>query len=488
MNNRFSTQCAPSYRLLTEDQINEIHYASLEILETIGIRILHEEAIQLLCDAGCWVKDGNIVLFPNWLVEECIRSAPSRITIYDRTGQEAMRLEGRNTYFGTGTDLISTVDLETGQARPSLMQDVVNAARVSDCCDDIDFIASFALPSDVPTNTMYLECVKAMMENSTKPIFFTAAGKEDLAYIVSMGAAVAGGEQALRQKPFIIHYSEPTAPLSHSYGAISKLFLCAEKGIPICYTPGDILGGSAPVTLAGGIVQANAEGLSGIVMHQLKAKGAPIISGFAVVPMDMKTTTFSYGAPDWRLTNSAFADLCHHYRIPMWSTVGSDAHGLDEQAAMEHSFGTLMAALDGANLIHDIGYLGQGLLGSPASIVMCDEIISYAKRIVRGFDIDRPLIALDVVRKVGPGGNFLAEKHTVQHFRTELWQPKHLNRDNPETWADKGGLRYGERVTMRAKEILATHRPEPLTESVAKQIDEIASRAETELAGMQFKA
>jgi trimethylamine--corrinoid protein Co-methyltransferase len=303
-----------------------------------------------------------------------------------------------------------------------------------------------------------------------------------------MAAAIAGCEDTLREKPFIIQYSEPTAPLSHSYGAINKLFLCAEKGIPISYHPGDILGGSAPVTLAGGIAQANAEGLSGIVLHQLKRKGSPIISGFAVVPMDMKTTTFSYGAPDWRLTNSAFADLYHHYQIPMWSTVGSDAHVLDEQAAMEHAFGTLMAALDGANLIHDIGYLGQGLLGNPASIVMCDEIISYVKRIIRGFDMSREMLALDVIREVGPGGDYLAERHTVKHFRQELWQPKFQNRDNPETWASKGSTRYGERVTQRAREILATHEPEPLPEDVAAKINAIAAKAEKELADFQFKA
>ena len=235
-------------------------------------------------------------------------------------------------------------------------------------------------------------------------------------------------------------------------------------------------------------MQANAEGLSGIVLHQLKGKGSPIISGFAVVPMDMQTTTFSYGAPDWRLTNSAFADLYHYYQLPMWSTVGTDAHCLDEQAAMEHAFGTLMAALDGANLIHDIGYLGQGLLGNPASIVMCDEIISYVKRIVRGFDMNREMLALDVIRKVGPGGDYLAERHTVKHFRQELWRPKHLNRDNPETWEKKGSKSYRERVTEKARAILATYQTEPLPRDMSDELEAIASRAEIELSRVQFQA
>lgn len=488
MTSSVNTQVRPRYRLLTEEQIQETHRATLEILETVGVRAPHEEAVQLLRDAGCRVKDGDTVLIPNWLVEESIRSAPSRISLYSRNGEEAMRLEGRNVYFGLGTDLINTVDLETGETRPSVRQDVANAARVADYCGDVDFIASFALPSDVPTNVAYIASVKAQIENSVKPIFFTAAGKEDLAYIIQMAAVVVGGEDALRERPFLIHYSEPTPPLTHSYGALSKLFLCAEKGIPICYTPADMLGGSAPVTIAGGLVQANAEALSGIVLHQLNAKGAPIISGVGLPPLDTRTAAISYSAPELRLGNSAFADLYHYYGIPMWSTTGSDAHCLDEQAAMEHAFCTLMAALDGANLIHDVGYLGQGLLGDPASIVMCDEIISYVKRVVRGFDLGREMMALDVIREVGPGGDFLAERHTVKHFRTELWQPKYLSRDNPETWASKGSLRYRDRVARKALEILATHEVEPLPEDVAKRLDEIASRAEAELAGMRFIA
>lgn len=486
MNSGFKTQCVPTYRLFTQQQIEEIHRASLEVLETVGVRIPHEEALQLLREAGCRIKAGNIVLFPNWLVEACIRSAPSRITVYDQKGGEAMRLEGRHIHFGLGTDLINTVDLDTGEIRRSRLQDVANAARIADYCEDVDFIASFGLPGDVPTNAMYVACAKAMMENTTKPIFFTAAGAEDLAVIIEMAAAVAGDEDLLREKPFLIHYSEPTAPLTHSYGAVCKVFLCAEKGIPICYTPGDIMGGSAPVTLAGAVVQTNAEALSGIVLHQLKRKGAPIISGWAAAPMDMRSAVFCYGAPDWRLTNSAFADIYHYYGIPMWSTVGSDAHALDEQAAMEHAFGTLMAALDGANLIHDIGYLGQGLLGNPAAIVMCDEIISYVKRVVRGFDISREKLAVDVIRAVGPAGHYLTQAHTRDHFQHELWRPKHANRDDLETWVRKGAQRYGERVTQKAREILATHQPEPLPAHVAEKIDRIARAAGEALADIKF--
>lgn len=478
----------PSYRLLTEDQIQELHRATMEILENVGVRVLNDEGLQLLQSAGCHIKNGNVAEIPEALVLACIESAPSSITIYNRKGQEAMQLAGRNTYFGMGTDLITTLDLVTGETRTTVLQDVVNAARVADACSEVDFIASMGLPHDVPVNSMYVHCVHTMLQNSTKPLFNTAAGKEDLAYIIEMCEIVAGGAAALRAKPFFIHYSEPTPPLTHSYGAVNKLFLCADKGVPICYPPGAVLGGSAPATLAGGLVQTNAEALSGVVLHQLRCKGAPIISGVAAVAMDMRTTTFSYGSPDFRLTNSAFADLYHSYGLPMWSTVGTDAHALDEQAAMEHAFCTLLSTLDGANLIHDIGYLGQGLLSSPAAIVMSDEIISYVRRIQRGFTIDREKMALDVIPLVGPGGNYLAETHTATNFREEFWRPKHLNRENPDGWRAQGSTRYGERVTARALALLAKHRPEPLAPEIVAQIDEVARTADSTLERFEFKA
>ena len=489
MHTGFRSQCVPSYRVLTEDQIKEIHRASLEILETVGVRIQDEQGVQLLRDVGCRVKGDNIVQIPNWLVEESIHSTPSRVTLYNRKGTDAMHLEGNKVYFGLGTDLIKTLDLKTGELRPSCLQDVVNIARVADYLQEIDFIASMALAHDVPTNMMYILSFKAMVENSIKPIFFTAAGQEDLEIIIDMAAAVVGGENRLREKPFLIHYSEPTSPLTHSPGAVKKIFLCADKGIPLDYTPGTFSGASVPVTLAGGIALANAEALSGIVLHQQRSKGAPMISGFLVTTMDMLTSSFSYGSPEFRLTHSACADLYHYYGIPMWGTAGcSDAHTLDEQVGIEATVTLLLAALDGANLVHDVGYMGQGLVGSPAALVMCNEIISYVKRIVRGFDISRDRIGIDVIRQVGPGGNFLAEEQTARLHRQEHWRPQFLNRADPDTWIERGSKTYREIVTQKAIEILESHEPEALLDDVSKALDKLVKKAEKLLADKHFVA
>lgn len=488
MQSKNESRCSPSYSLLTEDQIKEIHHATLEILETTGVKVEHEEAQKLLKEAGCSVEN-NIVKFPNWVVEEAIQLAPSRFSVYSREGDLAMKLGGNNTYFGLGTDLIYTYDLDSTERRDSSLEDVKSAALVADYCDNIDFLASYALPREVETNLMYAACSHSLMTTSTKPLFFTAAGKEDLSYIVDMAAAAVSGEEELAEKPFLIHYAEPTSPLTHSTGAVNKLLFCAEKKIPINYTPGATLGGSTPVTLAGGIVQANAEALSGLVLHQAKNRGAPIVSGWALFPLDMQTSSLAYGAPEGRLTNSSFADLYNYYDLPVWSTVGSDSFELDGQASMEHALSTMMAALDGANLVHDIGYLGQGLLGNPAAILMSNEIIDYVNRFLGGYELSSEKLALDVIRSVGPeGSTYLQEKHTLENFKEELWEPDHLNRDNLDNWKDKGAKTYRDKLEEKAREVIDTHKPKTPSKEIVSEMDDILERAREDLIEREFRA
>ncbi len=482
MKTGFKPQCIPDYRVLTEDQIKKIHQATLELLETTGVRVLNEAAIQLLKDSRCRVADNHNVKIPGSLVEDSIKHAPSDVTVYNRKGDPTMQLGGSNVFFGMGTDLLNTWDLKTGALRASCLQDVIDSAVIGDYCKEIDFIASNAFPLDVPENLAYVREFKALISNSTKPIYFTAGGAEDLAVILEMAADVLGGKNLLREKPFLIHYAEPISPLVHSSGAVDKLFMCADNGIPLNYAPALLSGGSGPVTLAGAIVVANAEALSGLVIQQLRSKGAPAISGFSATPIDMRTGTTVYASPDERLTHSACCDIYHYYGLPVWGEAGcSDAGSLDEQAAMESMASIMMASLDRCNLVHNVGYLGQGLVGSVASVVMCSEIISYVRRIMRGFDISRDRIGLNVINEVGPGGNYLAEEHTLKYFREEHWVPQFINRQSPETWTKEGGKRHGEIVAEKALDILATHQPDRLPNESIKRLDEIIEKSKPDL-------
>jgi trimethylamine--corrinoid protein Co-methyltransferase len=280
--------------------------------------------------------------------------------------------------------------------------------------------------------------------------------------------------EELSRYPFLIHYSEPTSPLSHSEEAISKLIYCAENRIPINYTPALLAGSTGPVTLAGALSVSVAEALSGLVIHQLVKKGAPIISGVAATSMDMLHATATYSAPEYRLTHSAYADLFHHYGIPIWGTAGcSDAQFPDLQSGAEYGYSLLTAALDGANLIHDCGYMGQGFTAAPEMIIFSNEVIGLVKRYVKGFEIDEAHLAMDVIREVGPGGHFMGEKHTLDFFMEEHWRPALFNRQNLPNWIKKGKKTINERLIEKAQDILQTHKPEPLSEGVKDDLGRI---------------
>jgi trimethylamine--corrinoid protein Co-methyltransferase len=467
---------------LSAGQIDRIHAATLELLETVGVNVQHQGARNMLAQAGCTVRQDGTVHIPGQLVADAIQSAPASVIIYNRLGEKALQLEDRRSHFGVGTDLAKIYDLATGQIRQSRMQDVRTAVRIADALPEIDFIASYAVPNDSPPNLIYLDAFKAQLENSTKPIFFTAAGSADIRLIGEMAVAVAGGRNNLRRKPFLIHYCEPTSPLVHSAGAVDKLLFCAEHHIPVTYTPGMMSGATGPVALASALALGNAEALSGLVMHQLRSTGAPIISGIGMAVMDMARATCIYGCPEYRLILSACADLYHHYKIPVWGTAGvTDANCLDLQAGMEWADSLLINALSGVNLIHDVGYMGQGLIGHPAALVVCDEIISRTRRFMRGFELDDNHLDLDTIRLVGTGGSFLSARQTARMFRSEHWYPKLCNRDPVGIWSKNGGRDMADRAVDKARDILRDHVSDPLPGTVQNELNRIRLRAQQTL-------
>ena len=238
-------------------------------------------------------------------------------------------------------------------------------------------------------------------------------------------------------------------------------------------------GATGPVTLAGALAMGNAEALSGLVMHQLRSKGAPIISGIGMAVMDMQRATCIYGSPEYRLIVSACADLYHHYGLPVWGTAGvTDANCLDVQAGMEWGDSLLLNAMAGVNLIHDVGYMGQGLVGHPAALVICDEIISYTKRFVRGFELDDEHFDLDTIGQVGHGGSFLSAPQTARLLRSQHWYPNLCNRDSVGAWQENGSRDMADLAVEKARDILRTHTVEALDAPVQKELDCIRSHAE----------
>ncbi|MFC2012954.1 trimethylamine methyltransferase family protein [Chloroflexota bacterium] len=475
----FKAYATPQFRLLSDEQIHEIHLSALEVLEKTGVDVFNEEAIDLLVSAGGHVTDKERVRIPSHLVEDALKSAPKRVTLSSRDGQREVLLEGTKVYFGTGSDCPYILDSFTGERRLFTKKDVGQAALIADYLPNIDFFMSLGLVSDVPKATSDRHQFQAMILNTAKPIVYTAHDEAGMSDIIEMAAVAAGSREQLRSNPSIALYAEPSSPLQHSRKAVQKLLLAAQEMIPVIYTPCSIAGGTAPSTLAGALVINQAEVLSGLVMSQLKRKGAPFIVGGVNSILDMKTSIYSYGAPELHLLSAAEAEIAHYHRLPVFSTAGcSDAKVVDQQAAIEAAFSCLVAALSGANLVHDVGFLENGLIGSYEMLVMSNEIIAMAKRIMRGIEVNDDSLAVNVIDKVGPGGNFLLEEHTRRHFRSEHWRPELIDRTNYEKWKQDGKKTFVQRTTEKVKRILDEYQPEAVSPEKLKHIDAIVARAE----------
>lgn len=464
-------------RMLEEEQCRTVHLASLEILRRTGVRVYHEEALDLLREADVGVSDGNLVQSPAGIVEWALEQAPSRIALCRRGRDEvAAPLEGRRVSFGPGSDCLNYLDPRAGERREFGTADVVDCIRLVDALPELDFCMSMGIPADLETDSAYRWQFAKMVENTTKPIVFVCDDRADCEAITAMAAAAAGGREALRLNPSLLLYSEPSTPLKHSETATGKLLYMADQGLPIVHSPAPMMGGTAPATMAGGLALGNAEVLSSLVMHQLKRPGAPFVYGSGLHHLDMKTTISVYSAPEFELARVAVAEMGRFYGLPTWGYAGhSDSCVMDEQAAADATFSVLVSLLAGSNLVHDVGYLEAGLTTSPEMIVFTAEMIQMLRRFVGGISLDAESLALDVIDSVGPGGEFLSTDHTMNHFR-DFWVPGLYNRQRAEDWVEAGRKRLGDRLRERTVAILDDHEPEPLSDDVRQEIEYILGR------------
>ncbi len=469
--------CTPRLTLLSDGQRNRIHLAALKILTDIGMKILHDAAMDILKNAGCRIDRKGIVTIPDTLVHQALESAPGNIAVYDRTGVHRMDVGERRSYFGTGSDLMYTFDATTETRRLCTLEDVAQAARVADALANIDFIMSFAFPSDHPPELGHLMSFWKMATHSIKPIVCTARGRRDLQEMWEISRILRDGEAPLRSKPYFIHYAEPSSPLKHLFDSVDKLLFCAEKSIPVIYSPAPIAGSTAPMTIAGHVVQGLAEALCGLVIHQQKAPGAPFLIGMGPAVLDMKTLQCTYNAPEYLLAHQAMIEMSQFYGLPNWGYAGTtDSQLPDEQAVFEAGVETYLSALAGSNLNHDIGYMDFGRTGCLEMLVILDEIIDQARRFMSGFSANDDDLALEVVRAVGADGNFLTHPHTVKHVRRVQWQPTLISRMGYERWQSIGSTRLIQRTRQRLREILAQHQPAPVPDHQLKGIQERMDR------------
>jgi len=471
MKDPFIPLALPHLKMFDAAQCEQIHLASLEVLRRTGVRVHQQEALTLLKEAGAHVGDDSLVKIPAWLVEWAVKQAPARVGLCARgTDQVVVPLEGRQVNFGPGSDCPNYLDPRTGERRPFAQADVIDCIHLVDALPELSFVMSMGIPSDLETTNAYRHQFALMLEHTTKPAVFVCDDRADCEAIAAMAATAAGGMDELRLNPTLLLYSEPTTPLQHSRTATEKLLYMAEQSLPIVHSPAPMMGGTAPVTLAGGLVLGNAEVLSSLVIHQLKRAGAPFVYGSGLHHMDMRTTISVYGAPEFQLARVGVAAMGQYYSLPNWGYAGhTDSNVMDEQAAADSVFSVMIALLVGANLVHDVGYIEAGLTTSPEMMVFTDEIIAMMRHFAAGVRLDAEALAMEVIHRVGPAGNYLTDEHTVAHFR-ELWRPTLFDRQRADDWHASGSKRLGDRLRDKAMAIMENHQPEPLPDPIREEI------------------
>jgi len=393
------------------------------------------------------------------------------IILYTREGEPAIVLNGQTgSHFGALPDSPEILDPYTRKRRKCYVDDIADTARLIDALPNIEWsytsTAHPTLPGAITDKITLLQFIL----NCSKPIVCEIMDVSSLREMIDLCSIVAGGEEQLKKKPFFGGSSEPVSPLILGKDAVEKSLLCAEKGIPNVVYSMPMAGATAPATFPGCLVIANAEVLSQLVVLQLEYPGAPVIFGSMPGIMDMKTTIYSYGAPEMCLMVGALTELCHYYKLPMFGTAGcTDAGVIGAQAAAEITYQILISALTGADLVHDTGFTYHSQVISPELIVLADELIDMVKVVMQGIEINDETLPLDLIERVGPGGTFISESHTLKHFR-KFWVPKVFDR----SMAKREGIKKCEDLlNEKTLEILKTHKPKPLSEDLVKELRKV---------------
>jgi trimethylamine--corrinoid protein Co-methyltransferase len=434
---------------ISRDQAAFIFDGVLDVLNRVGVVVEDEESRSLLTHAGAQF-DGTRVFYPPDLVRRSIETIPPRIRFYSQNGNLAFATDDAIPRFGAAVNCIQVLDPRTGAYRPCLLSDIAEHGRLQDALPNIDIAAALGYPNDVDVESEALLSARTLLETTAKPIFFTGHDEHGVRAIWQEMARRAGGMSCLADKPFGLDLVGPVSPLRLGGETCQRLLMAARLNLPVVCYPAIFPGMACPLTLAGAITQATAESLAGIVISQLAAPGAPVMSGSSVMPMDMRRADMAIGSPEYTLAGLGTADVFVELGIPCWVGSGcTDAHHIGPQAFAEVSASLYGTCIANTALTHNLGVLSSGRTGSTEMLVACDELAAMATRFGSGIDVSSETIAIDVIARASADNSFLTDPHTLARYKTEMWIPNLMRRESIENWqdADKPDLA----VTLREK-------------------------------------
>ena len=467
------------YKVLIDDQVEDIHEASLEVLAEVGVRVEYRPALELMADCGCNVDfNKRIVKIPEHILRKALESAPSRFTLYGRKPEFDVHVNTQNVYTIGGSSALFVLDLD-GKRRPATLQDLVDLTRLQNALENLHIMHGIVNPQDIPQPGFCRRLFATVMKNTSRNYYSQAEDAQDVQDQVEMASLILGSKREVKEMPIFTEVVCMVSPLTHPAQMTEVLMESAKCGIPVYVEVDAQPGATSPVTLAGTLVEQNANVLCGITLAQLVNSGTLCIYSIASGIMDMKTGNYSGAAPETCLLHAATDQVAHFYNLPFQGGTGIDAVISDAQAGYERALQVLTCALSGVNFIHlSIGMMEQMLLASYEQCVIDNEILGAAFRIVKGMEINKDTIALDVIKEVGPGGNFLTHNHTLKNFRQVRWFPKLTNREKWGNWKTKGAKDMKQRANEEARRILKEYHPQYLSSDLCEELDKFAEEAQ----------
>jgi trimethylamine--corrinoid protein Co-methyltransferase len=468
-------------KILSDKDIEKIHHSALNILWGTGVEVREDQAFEILKKAGC-PTNGKTVRIPDHLIKEAIQSAPKTFTLYGRDPNFEVRLEDRLVYYEPMIGRLNILDLETGLRRRTTLDDVAKLIQVADALEHYTLLHSGAIMphiEGVPDEVAHVCGYFTSVKNSSKVIKGVVRGKEKSKDCIRMAAVIAGGEEALKKRPNIFTTCNVISPLEYMVEQTEGLIEYAKVGLPVDIASEPQCGATSPVTMAGTLAQQTAEILGMVVISQLVNPGTPVLMGTVAAAMDLRNGMIALGGVEAALLNVAHAQMAQFYGIPSRGT-GSNTESkiLDMQAGYEKAITLSLPALAGINMIFYPGTMDHAMTVSLESLVIDHEICGMIGRILQGISVTEETIGLDLIGKVGPGGHFLNQKHTLRHLREEHFLPKLSDRDSYEIWTEKGKGGIRERAKEQVRKILTEHIPLPIDSAVEKELLSIIKEVE----------
>ena len=470
-----------SFKPLTEQSIRKVHHTTMRIIEEVGFEVNSDTALELFERYGAWVdREKRQVRLPRDKVLELIEMAPPEVRLCGQDEKHDILLGGNRVYAGTGGTALYIYEPATDEKRLANLEDLKRIARLVDQLDNIHLFMLPTYPNELPVEQVDVNRFFAGLDNTTKHVMGGVYTLDGVQQVIRMAELVAGSAEALRQRPLISMITCSISPMKMDARYGDLIVAIAQSGIPLVCPAEPLCGATSPATLAGNLVIQTVDSLTGVMLTQIVNPGTPVIFGSVATSTNLSNLNYLAGSIEMGLINAAGAQMAQFYKLPFYATGGmTDSKALDAQSGYESALTSLLCALAGANFIHDAaGLMEFALTVCYEKFVIDNEVLGMVMRAVEGIRVDDDTLAFDIIKQVGPGGNFITAKHTRRFMRSEHYQPTLSDRNSRQEWEAEGRKTTWEKAAEIVQKTLANRAyslPPEIRNSVFSEITGIVA-------------